>query len=236
MPYCYIFCPGTGAALKICQLCNDWYIISAHTLYRTAMSRPLEFDRDTALKAAMQLFWRKGYSATSMAELLEVMGIGRSSFYAAFTDKRSLFIETLQLFGERTRLILVQARAERGPAAAIAEFFDYTLLQVPMRRARRGCMMVNTILELADVDDELGDLATTHLKQVEREFEDCFAAAQAAGELPADRSPAQLAGCLMLVNQGLRVASRKRVSRRELAGTLDTALSLLQLPAVANTI
>ena len=56
------------------------------------MARPIEFDREQALEAALKLLWSQGYVATSLNQLLETMGIGRSSFYAAFTDKRSLFI------------------------------------------------------------------------------------------------------------------------------------------------
>ncbi|MFM8354230.1 MAG: TetR/AcrR family transcriptional regulator, partial [Gammaproteobacteria bacterium] len=56
------------------------------------MSRPIEFDRSKALDKAVALFWRKGYQATSLTDLLAAKQIGRSSFYAAFTDKRSLFL------------------------------------------------------------------------------------------------------------------------------------------------
>ena len=62
------------------------------------MSRPLEFDRSKALGHALTLFWRKGYQATSLADLVAAMQISRSSFYATFGDKRSLFIECLDQF------------------------------------------------------------------------------------------------------------------------------------------
>ena len=66
------------------------------------MPRNLEFDRSRTLEAAMKLFWSRGYVATSLAELLDTMSIARSSFYASFGDKRSLFIECLDLFALRT--------------------------------------------------------------------------------------------------------------------------------------
>ena len=73
------------------------------------MARPVEFDRDYAVDASMKVFWSKGYSATSLQDLLDSTGIARSSFYAAFGDKRSLFIEALRLFSRRTQAMLLEA-------------------------------------------------------------------------------------------------------------------------------
>jgi TetR/AcrR family transcriptional repressor of nem operon len=191
------------------------------------VARPLEFDRDDALQAAMQLFWRQGYGATSLNQLLQNMNIGRSSFYAAFGDKRALFVEALELFSERTRRILRES-VQPDPAARIYDFFQHTLFDVPRRRAQRGCLMVNTVLELADVDDELSELATRHLKRVEAEFETLLEECDAVS-LP----PREGARYLMLVNQGLRVAVRQGRSRRELAGMINDAIVLLGLPTAA---
>ncbi len=193
------------------------------------MARPIEFDREQALEAALKLLWSQGYVATSLNQLLETMGIGRSSFYAAFTDKRSLFIETLELFSERTRQMLVNDWEETGSLDAIQRFFYTTLLEVPRARAGRGCMMVNTLLELADVDPELSVLAERKLARIESVFEDCFDQAQQAGDYTRDRSARDLAAHVMVMNQGLRVASRKRVPRSELKRDIDSALSLLGL-------
>lgn len=193
------------------------------------MARPIEFDREQALEAALKLLWSQGYVATSLNQLLETMGIGRSSFYAAFTDKRSLFIEALELFSERTRQMLVNDWEETGSLDAIQRFFYTTLLEVPRARAGRGCMMVNTLLELADVDPELSVLAERKLARIESVFEDCFDQAQQAGDYTRDRSARDLAAHVMVMNQGLRVASRKRVPRSELKRDIDSALSLLGL-------
>ena len=78
------------------------------------MSRPIEFDRPKAVNRALVLFWRKGYQATSLTDLLETMDIGRSSFYAAFKDKRTSNIECLDLFADRTFHLLQIARYARG--------------------------------------------------------------------------------------------------------------------------
>lgn len=79
------------------------------------MSRPVEFDRRQAVNRALVLFWRQGYQATSLTDLLETMGIGRSSFYAAFTDKRIFYIECLDLFADRTLHLLQAAPPDMPP-------------------------------------------------------------------------------------------------------------------------
>lgn len=197
------------------------------------MARPLEFDRDAALEAALRLFWRQGYTATSLQQLLDEMAISRSSFYAAFGDKRALFLEVVALFRDRTLVIIDEARDELGAAGAISAFFRHTILEVPQRRVRRGCLMVNTLLEMADVDDSLSVFASESLQRMEQRFEGCLREAQQASEIATVLAPADGARQLMLVNQGLRVASREGRSRRELAVMLNTSLTLLGLPKAA---
>jgi TetR/AcrR family transcriptional repressor of nem operon len=198
------------------------------------MPRKPEFDRDTALQNAMKLFWRRGYHATSLPDLLAVTGLSRSSFYAAFTDKRSLYAECLVLFGRRTRDILRRGRDPQQPLAALAAFFRRTLCEVPGHRVDRGCMMVNTVLELADSDDGLRQLAVDLLARMEADFEAVFTEAAALGHVDSRFTPAQRAAHLMTLNQGLRVQSRQKLSPEQLEATLVTGLSLAGVPVRAG--
>ena len=113
----------------------------------------MEFDRPQAVNRALSLFWRQGYQATTVAELLQTMGIGRSSFYAAFTDKRTFFIECLDLWAARTLDLVQQARAEMPPVDALQDFFERSFVGARGAKAHWGCMLVNTVLEMAGVDD-----------------------------------------------------------------------------------
>ena len=193
------------------------------------MARKLEFDRTRTLEAAMKLFWSRGYVATSLAELLDTMNIARSSFYASFGDKRSLFIECLDLFAVRTLDLLHSPAIESRPEQSAAVFFQKTLFDVPLKRTHNGCMMVNTILETADVDSGLSDRASEKLAEIERRFEQLFVNAIALDRLDSSHSPRALALYVMNVNQGLRVESRKRTPRSELQTIVDTSLSLAGL-------
>lgn len=195
------------------------------------MPRPPEFDRRKALEAAMKLFWARGYTATSLPDLLEAMGIARSSFYASFDTKRDLFIECLELFGDRI-LSIVDKTDDTLPCAALPRaFFEATVLEVSKRRVVQGCMMVNTILELADVDPELNQLATQKLYAIENAFTVAFKLAQERGELESARSPEELASLVMTINLGLRVQSRQNLSQATLKSLIENSLSMLGLTA-----
>lgn len=195
------------------------------------MARSPEFNRTKALESAMKLFWARGYTSASLPELLEAMGIARSSFYASFGTKRKLFIECLQLFGERT-LAIVEADAKRLPSASLPRsFFEATVLGVSQRRAKHGCMLVNTVLELADVDPQLNQLATQQLNGIEEAFATAFERAQSAGELNSAYNSAELASMVMTINFGLRVQSRQKTSQKELKPIIENSLSMLGLAA-----
>jgi len=170
------------------------------------MARPIEFDRPKTVNRALALFWRKGYQATSVADLLAAMTISRSSFYAAFTDKRSLFIECLDLFSARTLDMLQRGRAEMPPIDVLQNFFERSFIGARGAKGHWGCMLVNTVLEMADVDSELAARASQHLSDMQRFFQSCL---QEAGATPARAE--ELAAMLMLLNEGIRVSSRRRL-------------------------
>lgn len=168
------------------------------------MARPIEFDRFQALNRALELFWRQGFQATSLADLLASMGISRSSFYAAFGDKRRLFTTCLDLFASRLTRRLQRARAHAEPLDALQDFLEHSLLPAGDTRGRWGCMLVNTVLELAGVDDELSARASRHLEDMQGVFQ---ASLMDAGATP--EQAFELAAVLMLVSEGVLVSSRR---------------------------
>jgi len=187
------------------------------------MARPVEFDQAKARDKALRLFWQKGYQAASLVDLLEAMGISRSSFYAAFGDKRALFLACLDLFAERTQQVLLRAKAEKAPLDALQFFFERHLNGPGRHKASLGCLLVNTVLELAGVDDELSDRASQHLAAIQRLFEQCLLE---AGCVPYRAK--EFASMLMLLNEGVRVASRRRLSTREQLDPISTTFRLLR--------
>lgn len=186
------------------------------------MPRSAEFDRDKARDRALLLFWRKGYQAASLTDLLAAMRIGRSSFYAAYCDKRRLFEHCLDLFAARTEAILATARAERAPLDALRYFFERHLEIAAHQGAHWGCLLVNTLLEMADVDEALCRRASAHLARMETLFADCL---RDAG-CPSPRADS-LAAMLMTLNGGVRVNARRRLGASAQRTPIEAAFALL---------
>jgi TetR/AcrR family transcriptional repressor of nem operon len=187
------------------------------------VARPIEFDRLQAVNRALALFWRQGYQATTLAELLQTMGIGRSSFYAAFTDKRTFFIECLDLWAARTLDLLQRARTERPPMDALQDFFERSFVGARGAKAHWGCMLVNTVLEMAGEDDELAARASHHMGEMQRVFQVCLLD---AGATPARAE--ELAAMLMLFNEGIRVSSRRRLPEAQHLQSIAVTFRLIR--------
>lgn len=187
------------------------------------MARPIQFDRSKAETRALMLFWRKGYQATSLADLLAAMGIGRSSFYAAFTDKRSLFSHCLDLFAQRTLGLINDAGADRSPLDALQGFFERSFVGAAGPSDHWGCLLVNSVTELAGVDDALAGRASQYLAAVQKHFQTQL---QDAGATPAQAE--ELAALLMLLNEGLRVSSRRRLPAQQHLQPIAAAFRLIR--------
>lgn len=186
------------------------------------MVRPREFDRTAARNRALALFWNKGYQAGTLADLLDVMDIGRSSFYAAFGDKRSLFIECLDEFAARAQALLERARREHPPLDALRHFFEGSATSAQRSRAHLGCLLINTVSEMAGVDDDLVSHANAHLLELEATFAACLREAGCA----APRA-AELAAMLSLVNEGVRVSNRRRLNAARQLAPIRTTFELI---------
>ena len=147
------------------------------------VARPREFDEAEALEAAMCCFWAKGYEATSTRELAEQMGLAGASLYNAFGDKRSLYRRALdhylqQSVHERVRRL----EATKKPLPAIRAFFAEIIERSVTDRQRRGCMLVNSALEVAPHDNEIRKVVSEELIYIESFFADA---------LPPDKAMAQ---------------------------------------------
>ena len=135
------------------------------------MARPREFDADAALDQAMELFWSKGYEATSLDDLCEITQLSRSSFYAAFGSKRNLLLRSVDRYVEqrnpRLAAILAQPLPIRDAFAALARQFVDQIVAGP---GRRGCFLGNCAAELPRSDRAALDASATALRPLRRRF------------------------------------------------------------------
>ena len=194
------------------------------------MARPAEFDRQEALENAMMLFWSQGYTATSVQQLLDCMGISRSSLYAAFGTKRDLFVEVLHHFHEMSKeLAQVMAEAQ-DPVRGIRDFFEMGFFRYSDQWISQGCLLVNTILEMDGVDNDLCAIAAGHVDEIENAFAEYFRRCSADGTLPKGHDPEALARFVMTLVKGMRVAVRQKAGEAYLRGIVETALLVVQNP------
>jgi TetR/AcrR family transcriptional repressor of nem operon len=195
------------------------------------MARPREFDEATALEAAMNCFWAQGYELTSVRDLAEQMGITGASLYNAFGDKRSLYRQALRHYLEQTVRDRV-ARLERlRPFPAIRTFFGEIVERSVKDRQHRGCMLVNSALELAPYDPEFQKIVAEEMIFIEAFFRRCIEAGQKDGTISAIRPAAELAKLLLSVLLGIRVLARTRPQRAVLEDAAKGVLELLKTNA-----
>jgi TetR/AcrR family transcriptional repressor of nem operon len=187
------------------------------------------FEPGEALDAAMHLFWRKGYGATSMRDLLDGMGIGRGSFYDTFGDKHTLFLASLDRF-QQLRTSWIDEVLEDSGLGGIEEVFRRTVDSLVGFEPRRGCLMANTAVELGPHDILVADKISRYVRHTEAIFERALIRAQEAGEIPADRDPRALACFLVNTLHGLRVLARAGTDRAVLEDSARVTLDGLLWP------
>lgn len=192
------------------------------------MPRPRAFNEAVALDAAIDCFWRRGYEATSVRDLTDRMGIGGPSLYNAFGDKRALFVQALERYMDRaTRERIRRLETSLPPKQAIRHFFREIVERAVNDRDRRGCFLINSALEVAPHDAELGAEIAERLGEIEAFLRRSVQAAQADGSVPKSRNSRQIARLLLGVLLGLRVLARSKPDRALLEGVVRPALALL---------
>ncbi|AHH95200.1 TetR/AcrR family transcriptional regulator [Kutzneria albida] len=191
------------------------------------MARTKEFDPDAALRAAVDLFWRKGYEATSMQDLVDHLGIGRASIYATFGSKHELYTAALARYGEDAGGQVLDLLGRSGPALPAVRRLVRTFAEQSLADPdRKGCLVTNTAVECLPGDRELARLVEASLDQLETALAMALTRARAQGELAEGADPRALARFLLTLLQGIRVIA-KTPDRQRLTDAVDQALSVL---------
>jgi TetR/AcrR family transcriptional repressor of nem operon len=191
------------------------------------MARPREFDEGVVLDAAIQCFWSRGFEATSVKDLIDETGIAAASLYNAYGDKRGFFRTALDRYIESNIAGRMQRCAALPPREAIEGFFAEIVDRSLNDRQHKGCMLVNSALEMAPHDPEIHKLVAGALIRLEKFFRRCIRAGQAEGTITHAVSAQQLARHLLGVLIGVRVLARVRPERALLEGVIAPALAQL---------
>ena len=193
------------------------------------MARTKEFDPDSALQSALELFWRRGYEATSMSDLVEHLGIGRASLYATFGGKHDLYLAAMDRYCESRDSQNLRELSGPGPVlpAVRALVRRFAADAADEKTGPAGCFVTNTAAELAPHDPAAARRVEHSWDQSETMLHSALVRAQAQGELPGDRDPRALARMLLVFMQGLRVVGKASSDPARIRDAADQALALL---------
>jgi len=187
------------------------------------------YDENTVLERAMTAFWKQGYEATSMGDLVTATGINRGSIYAAFNSKRELFLRSLRHYDAVHREDHLQRIAALyDPKNAIIAVFQSAAQKPDNRKLPWGCLLVNTALELSPHDTEVAEFVAHSLCEVQDFFQTCIESAQSDATIDSSIDARETAQGLLGLFLGLRVLTRSGAPRSSLDGIISQARVMLE--------
>jgi AcrR family transcriptional regulator len=190
------------------------------------MARPKEFDRDLALQKAMMVFWEKGYAATSAADLVQAMGIGRQSLYDTFGDKHQLYLEALALYSEASVAELVLSMRAARPLEAI-ESMLMAFAARPEEQNALGCMGINSICELGLQDEAVNAVRERSGAPLRTSLIALLEQAKAAGDADPALDAAAGADFILATLAGMKVIAKGGADARALRSVGALAVQAL---------
>jgi len=186
--------------------------------------RPRSFDKEKALDAALQVFWRKGYEGASMADLTSAMGIEKPSLYAAFGDKEQLFLQVLDHYQKGPAKMILAALQEPTARRAVERLLRESADAGSDPHTPRGCLYVQGALACSGESDCIRTELISRRAAGEAALRKRLQSAKKEGDLSKSADPAGLARYIMAVLHGMSVRSSAGASRKELRGIAETAL------------
>ncbi|MBI4389511.1 MAG: TetR/AcrR family transcriptional regulator [Nitrospinae bacterium] len=191
------------------------------------MARTREYDREQVLSRAVALFWRKGFDATSMSELVEATGLNTASMYKEFGNKDGLFESALEDYRKKRLVPFIKPLADEPnmkgierfltAAAANAEGADFT-----------GCLMMNTLSEKGSVSSGAIQRVEKFCVKLEAVLENAVRGAQKEGSIPPKKDPVALANLIVCFIQGLVLFGRVEDNKPYIADIVETVKSALR--------
>jgi TetR/AcrR family transcriptional repressor of nem operon len=191
------------------------------------MARLKAFDEDRALDQAVDCFWSRGYEGTSVRDLAGSMGIGGASLYNTYGGKRALFVRSLERYANRSmRERIARLEADRQPKEAILAFLAEIIDRSVTDPDRRGCLLVNSALDVAPHDAEIGKAVGDYLGEIRAFFHRNIEAARKLGQVSKRIDAESVSAHLLGVVLGIRVLARTGAKRKLLESVAQPALDL----------
>src|ERR1700751_4174122 len=203
-------------------------IMSTSTAVEVRTGRPRGFDEDAALEAPMRVFWEKSSEGATMAELTEARGINRSSIYAAFGDKESVFHRVMERYREGRMTYIRQALAQPSLREVVAGLIHGTAEFLSTPGNPRGCLLIQGALACGTDAEPVKQTMIDWRKSGEAALKKRLQQAQSEGELPREIQPADFARYLSSVMAGLWVEPSHGAGRTELRRVAEISLRCIE--------
>ena len=192
------------------------------------MPRVKLFDENEVLSKAMHLFWKQGYAATSVQDLVNHLGINRASLYDTFGDKEQLFKRSFELY-RKTNIERLTQFFQNHPDVkeGFSKLFDTSIEEAIIDDDRKGCFVVNTTTERIPNDISLLKVLECNKTDLETLFYNYLKKGEENGGLKTNHDLKSLAALLYTLYNGIRVVSKVRPDKKELMTSVNVVLSLL---------
>ncbi|MCD8741902.1 TetR/AcrR family transcriptional regulator [Mucilaginibacter roseus] len=192
------------------------------------MARSKDFDEEEVLKKAVCTFWHKGYNATSMQDLVDALGISRSSLYDTYGDKHTLYIKALEYYQNSGSNHMCDLANSPIPARqAIRQMLEYTATALLSDEQQKGCFMVNAEIEVAPHDTEVRNIVCKTEQRTEESFYIAIKKGQEKGDITSKQDARALARFLYNAVKGIQVLAKSSTDKAFFDDIINTTLSVL---------
>jgi len=192
------------------------------------MARTKDFDETEVLNKAIAIFWHKGYNGTSMQDLVDGLGISRSSLYDTYGDKHTLFVKALESYQKAGSAKVCAIANSSGPAKeTIKKLLELVIGELLGDKMQKGCFMVNAEVEVAPHDAEVSKMVCQNDQQVEDAFYKVIKEGQESGEIANRQDARALARFTFNTIKGLRVTAKSTTDKTMFDDIIRLALSAL---------
>jgi len=199
------------------------------------MKRARPYNRDAALDAAVNLFWTKGYHATSLKDLEAALHMKPGSIYAAFSSKEALYLAALERFFQASRAAF--ARDMQDATSPLGAMSNY-LLQLARSRSEeprgQACMLIKTVIDTSATDAAIADRANGYIEEMQADFAAVIDHAKAIGELPQELDSWRLARRYQSNINALRIELHRSTEQAELTALAEDMVEDLERLRVAT--
>jgi len=192
------------------------------------MARTKDFDENEVLSKAIQLFWYKGYNGTSMQDLVDGLGISRSSLYDTYTDKHTLFVKALERYQNAGAAQIREMIEHSGSAKeTIKKLLELATTDLLSDKQQKGCFMVNAEVEVAPHDTEVNNLVCKNDQQMEDTFYQVIKKGQESGEIKNQQDARALSRFIFNTVKGMRVTAKSVTDRSVFDDIIKLTISAL---------